>query len=323
MLEQSGKDHPFPPPQGTTQNRCMVLGYNIFRQTIIWEPEQGFSDRILGSVFCDTPSPAGQGEPGKEPDLTALLILIIFFTAGLFSMIGLGGGIIYVPILSWYGLDFKSGAIPLSLLLVTTTGMTAAYTYFRARLVHLRIGSAAIVTAFIGAPAGAYSLRYIPTGIVQILFAGVALYASLRILGSREPEGDRDIDRKLAAMGALFIGFFSGFSSGLLGVSGALFFLPFLLAIGYPTKEAVATSTILVTFSGLAAFLTHLQWATFDPTLAIFLTLGVIAGSRLGGLWTLRRAKPQTLRRIVGVIILIVSVKIALEGILQVLSGHP
>lgn len=253
--------------------------------------------------------------------MTAILLFTIILTAGLFGMMGLGGGVIYVPILAWYGLDFRTGAIPLSLLLVTTTGMTAAYTYFRARLVHLRIGAAAIATAFIGAPAGAYVLRHISTGVIKILFAGVAFYASLRILASQDPDPDRTVDRKLAVTGALFIGFFSGFSSGLLGVSGALFILPFLLSIGYPTKEAVATSAMVVTFSALSAFLTHLQWATFDPSLAVLLVLGVAIGSRMGGLWTSRRARPRTLRRIVGVIILIISVKVAVEGFLQMLAG--
>ncbi len=248
--------------------------------------------------------------------MAAILFLIISLTAGLFSMMGLGGGVIYVPILTWYGLDFKTGAIPLSLLLITATGFTASYTYFRAKLIQFKTGGAAILTAFLGAPAGAFSIQYISTGVAKILFACVALYASLRILRSREPDGKKTVNPRMAVTGALFIGFFSGFSSGLLGVSGALFLLPFLLTIGYPTKEAVATSAVLVTFSALTSFLTHLHWAVIDPALAGVLVLGVIIGSRLGGLWTSRKARPRTLRHLVGVIILIVAVKFSVEGIL-------
>ncbi|UCG38636.1 MAG: sulfite exporter TauE/SafE family protein, partial [bacterium] len=69
-----------------------------------------------------------------------LLFPIVLFIAGLFGMMGLAGGVIYVPLLSWWGLDFATGAIPLSLLLGTATGLSASYTYMRGRFIHFRVG---------------------------------------------------------------------------------------------------------------------------------------------------------------------------------------
>ena len=48
-----------------------------------------------------------------------LIVALIIFAASsfLFSMLGLGGALIYVPVLKWAGFPVKEVAIPLALLL--------------------------------------------------------------------------------------------------------------------------------------------------------------------------------------------------------------
>ncbi len=244
-----------------------------------------------------------------------ILFIIIAVAAGFFAMMGFGGGIIYVPILSWYGLDYKTGVIPLSLLLSAATGMTATYTYLRARLVNVKIGTAAVSTALVGAPLGTYCVRFIPTGIIKILFATVAVYAAVRILRSREPDGKSRINPDRALLLGFLIGLIVGFSSGLLGIGNGFLVFPFFLAIGCTTKESAATTALVITFSAFFALILHLRWATFDPQLAVVLVIGAIIGSRMGGLWTSRRARPQTLRIVAGVIILLVAARMGWEGL--------
>lgn len=247
--------------------------------------------------------------------MSYLLFVIISLAAGFFAMMGFGGGIIYVPVLSWYGLDYKTGVIPLSLLLSAATGLTATYTYLRARLVNVKVGTAAISTALFGAPLGAYCVRFIPTGIIKIIFAAVALFAAVRILRSTEPDGKRRVDPGRALQLGFLIGLIVGFSSGLLGIGNGFLVFPFFMAIGCTTKESAATTALVITFSAFFALTLHLRWATFDPKLAVALVIGVVIGSRIGGLWTTRRARPQTLRLIVGVIILIIAARMGWEGL--------
>lgn len=244
-----------------------------------------------------------------------VLFVIILIAAGFFAMMGFGGGIIYVPILSWYGLDYKTGVIPLSLLLSAATGMTATYTYLRARLVNVSIGTAAVSTALVGAPLGAYCVRFIPTGIIKVLFAIVALYAAVRILKSSEPDDSRRVDPGRALQLGLLIGIIVGFSSGLLGIGNGFLVFPFFMAIGCTTKESAATTALVITFSAFFALILHLRWATFDPKLAAALVVAVVIGSRMGGLWTSTRARPQTLRMIVGIIILVIAARMGWEGL--------
>lgn len=49
--------------------------------------------------------------------LYAIVAIIIFVASFLFAMLGLGGGMVYVPVLTLAGFDVKEVAIPLGLLL--------------------------------------------------------------------------------------------------------------------------------------------------------------------------------------------------------------
>ena len=51
--------------------------------------------------------------------------LIILFLAFLFSMLGLGGSMLYIPVFTWFGLEMKSVAIPTGLLLNGVTALSA------------------------------------------------------------------------------------------------------------------------------------------------------------------------------------------------------
>ena len=87
------------------------------------------------------------------------------------------------------------------------------------------------------------------------------------------------------------------------------------MAIGCTTKESAATTALVITFSAFFALTLHLKWATFSPGLAAALVIGVIIGSRMGGLWTSTRARPETLRTIVGIIILLIAARMGWEGL--------
>ena len=59
-----------------------------------------------------------------------LIVPILFFSiSSLFSMLGIGGSVLYIPILYWLGLDFQTEAIPMGLLLNIISSSTAAITY--------------------------------------------------------------------------------------------------------------------------------------------------------------------------------------------------
>lgn len=55
-------------------------------------------------------------------------------------MMGMGGSQLCIPILYWLGMNFKTEAIPLGILLNVVDSASAAVTYGRKGLIHWRVG---------------------------------------------------------------------------------------------------------------------------------------------------------------------------------------
>ena len=64
---------------------------------------------------------------------------IFFVIAFVFSMLGMGGSQLYIPILFWMGMDFKTEAVPLGMLLNVVNSSSAAITYARSKLIAWRV----------------------------------------------------------------------------------------------------------------------------------------------------------------------------------------
>jgi len=73
--------------------------------------------------------------------LYTLVALIIMIASFLFAMLGLGGGMIYVPVLKWAGFSVKEVAIPLGLLLNGLNTLFALIPYSRKKLVDWKGGA--------------------------------------------------------------------------------------------------------------------------------------------------------------------------------------
>jgi len=68
------------------------------------------------------------------------IIAPLFFSiAFVFSMLGMGGSQLYIPVLFWLGMDFKTQAIPLGMLLNVVNSSSAAFTYSRHKLIQWKI----------------------------------------------------------------------------------------------------------------------------------------------------------------------------------------
>jgi len=253
--------------------------------------------------------------------MLALIFILVVTAAALFGMMGLGSGIIYVPLLSWWGLDFATGAVPMGLLLSIATGAGAAFTYARLGLVHKGTGFAAASTVFLGAPLGVRALHIFPVSYAKILLAMAALYVAIRALRSGEPQTHHHRTYAMTLGLTLLVGFFMGFFSALIGVGGGFLLAPVLLASGYPVKEAVGTTALVVTICTFTAFLFHLPTADFPVRPAIFLAGTALLGASLGGVWASRHANPKTIRVLVAVVIIGIAVKIGAEGIIA-LAGQ-
>ncbi len=251
-------------------------------------------------------------------DLSTYLLAsgLILVVSALFSMLGLGGGMLYVPIFKWLGFPLKSVAIPLGLLLNGVTTLSAFLRYAREGLVDFRGGLPAAIAGLALAPVGAHMVQYVPQHILIALFAGLVTIAGLRTLvksGGGEPTEMASNTRRAMVGGV--VGGSAGFIAGLLGIGGGFIVAPMLMELGYPTKKAAATTAFIVTFSSFSGFLGHMAEGHVDLTLAGLSLVAVIAGSQLGAWLMANKAQPGWVKRMYGIVLLAIAAKL-LYGLL-------
>ena len=242
--------------------------------------------------------------------VTAVILILAF----IFSMLGLGGAMLYIPVFHWFGYNFKTVAIPTGLLLNGLTALSAAVFYLRARMVDVKGSVPLVVTSFLGAPVGAYFTKMVPNRTLILLFAIAMLFAGGRMLmtsGSPEKTAMMAPGKRYAIMSVG--GFFIGFIAGLLGVGGGFLFVPMMIAMGYPTKKAAATSAFVVIFSSFSGFAGHVAEGHFNWPLMIATSIAVIIASQIGAKVMKEKMKARWIKQMFAVVLLAVAVKLLLK----------
>ncbi|WP_342305148.1 sulfite exporter TauE/SafE family protein [Methanolobus sp. ZRKC5] len=240
-----------------------------------------------------------------------VLFLIVFCASALFSMIGLGGAIFYVPFFYWLSGDFIS-SVTIALLLNTITSGSAAITYIRKQMVDFKITIPFIVVTMIGALIGAYFTIIIPVNLLLFMFALLMLIVGEEMIFSRIQNvyhGKHISGEKRYALIGI-CGLIIGIISGMLGIGGGTFIVPLLLIFGFTIKRAAASSGFIVLFTSLSAFMAHVSSWNPDPYMVVSVVMASFLGAQLGSHVMHGKIKAETLQKTFGVVLLIIALKI-------------
>jgi uncharacterized membrane protein YfcA len=244
------------------------------------------------------------------------IIIIAFLIAVLFSILGLGGAIIYTPLFILLGIQPLS-AITMALLLNMITTASASITYLKQKLVDKRIAFPMIITSTFGAITGSYYASRIESRILIIFLSVILLIAALRILffnsiGFMVKDGENK--KILVGAGLAFI---FGIISSLAGIGGGTFIVPLLLILGLEIKNAIATSAFIITFTSLSGFVGHLVFSTLTLDLRVLFYggLAVFAGAQIGSKIIFKRVSSKSISNLFAIILLFIAGKL-LYGIL-------
>ena len=245
------------------------------------------------------------------------LLAIIFISSFVLTMVGLGGGLIFSPL--FVLLDFPiSHAVSASLFLNGLAAISATYTYFRKKMVDLKVGLPLLVSSTISAPFGALLTKQIDFRIFSALMAAIIFLAAVRMLLSKKIDSEEgQISSKRRIAGGIIIGLVIGVLAGLLGIGGGVFIVPLLIYIlKVPTKKAAATSIFIVVFSSFSAFLAHASISDVNWNLIVTAGIFSLIGGQLGSRIMSEKLKGHTIRRIFGVVLLIFCLKLLQKAFL-------
>ncbi|MBU1035782.1 sulfite exporter TauE/SafE family protein [bacterium] len=225
------------------------------------------------------------------------MYLIFFIAAGISSMIGIGGGVLYVPILLAFGFPFYQAAA-ISLFIIMALSLSATLVYYRVQLVDWKLALTIEPLIAITALIGGYYSSFIPIKELQILFILVLIVSGYFMIKPIKEIQDKFINEKkwgywLIKFGEdeysvnLLLGLpitaLAGLMAGLLGIGGGIIEVPLMvLLLGVPMKIAVGTSCFMVGITALFGFWGHFFAGHFEPKMALILALVVFVGAQAG-----------------------------------------
>ena len=223
--------------------------------------------------------------------------IIFFFVSFVFSMLGRGGGTLYVPILFWLGMNLKTQAIPLSILLGLTTSSTATFTYGLKKEVDWKLALPFGATMVAFAPLGArINLGMSPESLI-LIFAVFTILATIPLLKKNSKRTVKSFNLNKGMKVGTLGGSLLGFLAGLIGRGGGSFTVPLFYLTGQKVKNAAATSSFVVACAGISSFISHVAMHA-KPSWGIWIScvIAVLAGSRLGSRFMIDRLSDRQLR---------------------------
>ena len=212
------------------------------------------------------------------------LLVVIGLVAGILGGgLGVGGGIILVPLFVAVGLG-RHQAHATSLAAIVFIAAAGAVTFGASGEIALTTGVIIGIGGVVGSVIGASVMNRVSPRALTIVFGVVLLVAGIRMIVSSEPlPGAADFAAPAEIAIALGIGLGSGFFAGLAGIGGGVVIVPStVLLLGLEQHEAQGTSLVAIVLTAFAGTLVNLRNERVRPLDGLFAGLGGIAGSVLG-----------------------------------------
>lgn len=270
--------------------------------------------------------------------MIALLIFFVSIFAGfLGSLLGLGGGIIVVPILSLVvGIDIKY-AVAASLIAVVATSSGAAASFLKDHLTNLRLAVILEVGTVLGAIVGFLISAYINSKFLFTLFGGILMFSAIMMLrkkvdnrglinhpiaeklnlaGSYTEKNGELIEYKVENVpGGLTIMFIAGVLSAVLGIGSGIFkVIAMDSMMKIPMKVSSATSNFMIGVTAAASAGAYLIRGDIRPEVAGPVAVGIIVGSYFGAK-VMPKLPTNIIKKVFIVILMIVSVQMLYKGL--------
>jgi len=274
--------------------------------------------------------------------LFTLYALIIALGSGfLGALLGLGGGVIMVPLLIFLldiPIHIAAGA---SIIAVVATSSAATSVYVKNEITNTRLGMFLELATTIGALSGASLMSVVSESFLQILLGASLLYAALVMFSKMRGAGTTWVNKpndwlaeRLSlggsywddAIGAqveygvhrtlptFLISYIAGIISGLLGIGGGGIKVPAMNVISnIPMKVSVATSNFMIGVTASASAMVYLRHGYCDFFITAPVVIGTLIGSNLGARAT-KQIRGSSLKLLFVLVLLVLGLRMVILG---------
>jgi len=269
-----------------------------------------------------------------------LILFIVTFILGIMAVLGgVGGGVLYVPIIGGFfpfNLDFVRGA---GLMVALAGALAAGPGLLKRNLASLRLALPVALIASSSAIVGAMIGLALPQNVIQIALGGTILgivaimlmagksdfpnvkadklSQSLGIMGIyREESIGKDVEWNVhKTLPGLLMFIIIGIMAGMFGLGAGWANVPVLnLMMGAPLKVSVATSKFLLSITDTSAAWIYMNNGAVLPMMVAPSIIGIMLGS-IVGVKILAKAKPKAIKYMVIALLLFAGLRALLKGL--------
>lgn len=250
--------------------------------------------------------------------MTAVWLMVAGAGAGtLGAMLGIGGGVLLVPVLVLlFKIPFEE-AVPASLICVVASSCGAAANYVEHHLSDVRLAITLELSTVSGAIIGGFAAAsgLIAPAVIAVVFGLFVLFLASQILFSRAREISREDEYQPTNYPIGLAGsFVAGGLSALLGVGGGPLKVPLMsMGMKVPFKVASATSNLMIGVTGAASVAAYALHGHVRLPLVAPMVVGVLAGAMVGSR-LMMRAPVALLKRLFAVVLLVIAVQMLWKG---------
>lgn len=267
-----------------------------------------------------------------------VLVAIGLAAGGIGAIAGLGGGIIIVPALLFFGTTMgvltgitPQTAVGTSLVIMIFTGLSSTLAYMKHKTVDYKSGLIFFIGSGPGGIVGAWVNKALDMQTFNIYFGMFMILMSLLLMikGRLRPitlDKEKGIKRSFTDLEGrtwdygyglilgIFIPFIVGFCSGVFGIGGGSLMVPaMILLFLFPPHVAVATSMFMIFMSSIVSSTTHVILGNVNWLYALALIPGAWFGAKLGAYINMRIAS-NTVITILRLILIVVGIRLIYQG---------
>jgi uncharacterized membrane protein YfcA len=255
------------------------------------------------------------------------MLALELFSTGLLAgtlgaILGLGGGIFLVPVLTLLLHLPIHIAIGTSLMGVIATSAGVAAVTARGRGADVALALRLEMMTAAGAIAGSWLAGRVSAQVLSLLFAGVVFTTAAYILYKDWYQArHRELERLFQAyqphrwlLGST-VSTLAGAVSGLLGIGGGFIKVPIMYAVmDVPLGIAATTSNFMVGITAAASVFMYYGRGDIRPVVVIPTTLGVLIGAMVG-VYVLAHMRVAGFRKALIGLLLVIGVQMLLRGL--------
>ncbi|MBN2690031.1 MAG: sulfite exporter TauE/SafE family protein [Gammaproteobacteria bacterium] len=258
-----------------------------------------------------------------------MLVILYCFIIGAFAgsfagLLGVGGGVIVVPMLAWL---FKYIGLPAAyimhmatataLVIMVLTASSSLFAHIKKGAKFWYIYKQLGIGIIFGTIMGGVFAHFLSSEILKIIFAIFMLLMSVRMLFAVQNNPHRSLPGRA---GIFSIASVIGLKSGMLGIGGGAITIPFLTYCNVPLRDAVITSAAcsltIAIIGSITVFMTGMH-AVHLPKLSLgYIYLPAVFGAGIAALIFAQigahfshKLPVEMLKRVFGGILLLMAIK--------------